>query len=128
MRELLFLAGAGAAGAVSRYALSGWTYRVFGERFPYGMLAVNVLGSFLIGLVMQAALSADLLSREARVAATVGFLGAFTTFSTFSYETMKAIEDGEWTKAGANVVLNILLCLGATWLGLLTARQIWGGA
>ncbi len=128
MRELLFLAGAGAAGAVSRYALSGWTYRVFGERFPYGTLAVNVLGSFLIGLVMQAALSADLLSREARVAATVGFLGAFTTFSTFSYETMKAIEDGEWTKAGANVVLNVLLCLGATWLGLLTARQIWGGA
>ncbi len=128
MRELLFLAGAGAAGAVSRYALSGWTYHVFGERFPYGTLAVNVLGSFLIGLVMQAALSADLLSREARVAATVGFLGAFTTFSTFSYETMKAIEDGEWTKAGANVVLNVLLCLGATWLGLLTARQIWGGA
>ncbi len=128
MRELLFLAGAGAAGAVSRYALSGWTYRVFGERFPYGTLAVNVLGSFLIGLVMQAALSADLLSREARVAATVGFLGAFTTFSTFSYETMKAIEDGEWTKAGANVVLNVLLCLGAIWLGLLTARQIWGGA
>ena len=128
MRELLFLAGAGAAGAVSRYALSGWTYRVFGERFPYGTLAVNVLGSFLIGLVMQAALSADLLSREARVAATVGFLGAFTTFSTLSYETMKAIEDGEWTKAGANVVLNVLLCLGATWLGLLTARQIWGGA
>ena len=128
MRELLFLAGAGAAGAVSRYALSGWTHDVLGGRFPYGTLTVNVLGSFLIGLVMQAALSADLLSQEARLVVTIGFLGAFTTFSTFSYETMKAIEDGEWTRAGANVTLNIVLCLGATWLGLLTARQIWGGA
>ena len=128
MRELLFLAGAGAAGAVSRYALSGWTHRLFGDRFAYGTLAVNVLGSFLIGLVMHAALSADLLTREARVAVTIGFLGAFTTFSTFSYETMKAIEDGEWGTAAANVILNVLLCLGATWLGLLAARQIWGGA
>ncbi len=128
MRELLLLACAGAAGAVSRYALTGWTHSVLGHRFAYGTLAVNVVGSFLIGLVMQAALSADLLSREARVAVTVGFLGAFTTFSTFSYETMKAIEDGEWTEAGANVTLNVLLCLGATWLGFLAARQIWGGA
>jgi CrcB protein len=128
VREILILAVGGAAGAVSRYALSGWAHDLLGERFPYGTLAVNVLGCFCIGVAMQAGLSADLFSRSARLAITVGFLGAFTTFSTFGYETVRAIEDGAWNTAFTNVAANVMLGLFATWGGLQVARQIWGGA
>jgi len=128
VRELLLIGVAGALGTLSRYALSGWAYRLLGERLPWGTLAVNVLGCFLLGLVMQVGLSTDALSRTARVAITVGFLGAFTTFSTFGYETMKAIEDGAWGAAGLNVALNLVVGFLAVAVGFGLARQVWGGA
>ncbi len=128
MRELLVLALAGALGTVGRYSLSGWAYRVLGERFPFGTLAVNVAGCALIGLVMEIGLSTELLSRPARAAITVGFLGAFTTFSTFSYETLRYIEDGAWWPALANTLANVVLGLAAAWAGLSLGRAMFGGA
>jgi len=127
MRELLIVAAAGAAGAVARYAVSGWTYEAFGARLPWGTLAVNVAGCFLLGLVMHASLATTLVSPEWRLAIATGFLGAMTTFSTFSYETVREMEAGSWGAAGANVMLNLALGLPATWLGLLLARRMLGG-
>lgn len=127
MREILLLGIAGALGTVSRYWVSGWTYQLLGERFPYGTLAVNVLGCLVIGFVMQVALSTDLLSRTARLAIAVGFLGAFTTLSTVNYETLRYLEDGAWWSALGNIAGNVGLGLAAAWAGLALARGLAGG-
>ena len=128
MRELLIVAAAGAAGAVGRYALSGWVYELAGERLPWGTLAVNVIGCFAIGYVMHASLATTAISPEWRLAIGTGFLGAFTTFSTFSYETVREIERGAWGAAGANIALNVAIGIPATFAGLYLARRIMGGA
>jgi CrcB protein len=113
----------GALGALSRFALSHQVYQWLGREFAWGTLSVNLLGSFLIGLV--AVLLVDKLgaSNEWRAFIMVGFLGAFTTFSTFSYETLQYIQVGELHKAVLNIGLSVLSCLLAVWLGMLTARQ-----
>lgn len=128
MREALLVTLAGALGSLARYGMSGWAYRALGERFPYGTLVVNVVGSLLIGAVMQVGLNTELISRSARLAIAVGFLGAFTTFSTFSYETVRYLEDGAWWPAGVNAGANLVLCLSAAWAGLRIARSLIGGA
>ena len=122
MVEIVVVAVGGACGAVSRYIISGWAPP------PYGTLAVNVVGCFFIGLVMHVGLTTDLLSRNARVLLTTGFLGALTTFSTFTYETLTAAQDGDWRTAGVSVGLNLVLGLGATWAGFVLARLTFGGA
>ena len=122
MVEIAVIAVGGACGAVGRYVISGWAPP------PYGTLAVNVLGCFLIGVVMHIGLTTDLLSRNARVLLTTGFLGGLTTFSTFSYETLMAAQDGDWRTAGLNVGLNLVLGLTATWAGFVLARATFGGA
>jgi len=127
MWEIIGLAIAGGIGAVGRYAISGWTHRLFGTRFAYGTLVVNVLGCFLLALLMEAALDANVVPRSLRIPLSVGLLGAFTTFSTFGYETIRYFEDGAAILALTNVAANIILCLAATWSGLITARSIWGG-
>lgn len=126
--QILLIALAGSVGALSRYGLSTLAANVFGPKFPYGTLTVNVLGCFLIGFVMHVAQSTDILSADIKMAVTVGFLGALTTFSTFSMETYKYIEDAQWLLAGANVALNVLLGLIATIIGLAAARLIVGGS
>jgi len=128
MREMLVLALSGAAGTLARWGLSGAMYRLLGERFPYGTLAVNVVGCVLLGAGMETALLTDALPRALRVPLAAGFLGAFTTFSTFGYETMRYVEDGAWSLAGINIVANLVLGLGATWLGFVTARVGFGGS
>lgn len=128
LREILLIAVAGALGTASRYGLSGWGYRLLGEHLPYGTLIVNVLGSLLLGFVMQVGLTSEAIPRSVRIAVAVGFLGAFTTFSTFGYETFRYLEDGAWWPAAANVALNLTLGLGAIWLGVVTARGLFGGA
>ena len=128
MRDLLVLALAGAAGTLSRYALSGWAYRLFGGGFPYGTLAVNVIGCFLVGLLMEVAVATDLLPAAWRLPLAVGFLGAFTTFSAFGYETLQYLLDGAWGPALSNVGANLLLGVGATWIGFVAARGLFGGA
>ena len=119
MREALYVAIAGAAGAVARYGIG----RAVGVRaFPYATLAINVVGSFLLGFVL--ALAAERLDREVAAALTVGFLGAFTTFSTFSHETVVLIRSGRSAAAFAYVALSIALGVGAAFAGYEAGRAV----
>lgn len=118
------IAAGGAVGAVLRFAVSNSIYRLVGRDFPYGTLTVNVLGSLLMGLLFILLVERQVASAEWRAALLVGLLGAFTTFSTFSLETMALLEDGELSRALLNIVVSVLLCLAATWLGMGIGRQI----
>jgi fluoride exporter len=124
VQQLLAIAGGGALGAVLRFSMSSNIYRVLGREFPYGTLAVNVLGSLLMGLFFILIIERGALSAEWRSVIMIGFLGAFTTFSTFSIETLSLLESGELSRAALNIFLSVALCLGATWLGLVIGRQI----
>lgn len=121
--QFVFIGLFGAIGCLARYFVSGWTYALCGRFLPYGTLAVNVLGSFLIGLIMEASLRSALIPADLRVGLTVGFLGGFTTFSTFSYETFRLIEEGSFVQAGSNMLVSVVLCIVFTGLGILLARQ-----
>lgn len=122
--QFLYIGIFGGLGCVARFLVSGWTYALVGRGLPYGTLAVNVLGSFLLGLLMVFGLRSTLLSPELRIGLTVGFMGGFTTFSTFSYETLKLMEEGSLWQAGANIVLNVSICLLFALLGMQLARQL----
>lgn len=124
MLQLLTIAGGGALGAVLRFGMSSYIYRLLGRDFPYGTLAVNVVGSLVMGILFILFVERGLVSAEWRSAIIIGFLGAFTTFSTFSIETLMLVESGELSRAALNVVLSITLCLAATWLGLVMGRQL----
>ena len=126
MRVLILIALAGAVGAVSRYALSGWTYRILGDSFPYGTLAVNLIGCFLLGAVQQVGQITDLISQETRVVIAIGFLGALTTFSTFGYETLRQLEDGNWVAAIGNISAHLVLGLFSVWAGIVLGRLVFG--
>jgi protein CrcB len=116
----------GAAGTAARYWLGGWAPRVLGAALPWGTLAVNVLGSFLIGAVMHVGLTTELLSPTLRIALTVGVLGGFTTYSSFSFETLRLLQDGAWALALLYVAGTLLGCLGACALGFGVARWLAG--
>ena len=124
MQVILLIAGFGALGCVTRYYVSGWVYDLFGRSFPYGTLAVNILGAFIIGLVMEFGMRSTLLPVNVRIGLTIGFLGGLTTFSTFSYETFKLLENGEFFVAAANVLMSVTTCLIFTWLGIHAARYL----
>ena len=113
----IFVAVGGATGALARYWLSGWVASAFSGFFPLGTLVVNVLGSFLLGFGMQA-MEAVPVSAEVRTMLTIGFLGAFTTFSTFSYETVALLRDGDWTRATLYTGLSFVLGLTAVLIGI----------
>ncbi len=113
-----------AGGGLARYYLSGWVYDLLGRAFPFGTLIVNVIGAYLIGLIMELALRSTLISDVLRIGLTVGFLGGLTTFSTFSYETFKLLEDGRFIIAFANVLASVFVCLLFTWLGIVTVRSL----
>ena len=115
---ILAIAAGGALGAVLRYLLSGWVHELAGARFPWGTLAVNALGSFFLGLVMAGLLEHAVTGSVARAFWTIGVLGAFTTFSTFSYETLTLLSIGDWRAGIANVGANLALGLAAVLLGL----------
>ncbi len=126
MNQLIAVALGGAFGAVVRFLVSTGLYHWLGRGFPYGTLAVNVVGSFLIGLLTEALiLQRVAITLEYRAAILVGFIGAFTTFSTFSLETLYLIEQGSLTKAGLNIVVSVLGCLLAVWIGLLCGRSLF---
>jgi len=122
--KILYLGIFGGLGCVARYMVSGWVYTLAGRALPYGTLVVNVCGSLLLGLIMEGTLRSTLLSPELRFGLTVGFMGGFTTFSTFSYETVRLLEEGSVTAAGANILLNVTVCIFAALVGIFLARQI----
>jgi CrcB protein len=121
--QVFYLGLFGAFGCVTRYLVSGWVYNVFGRTLPYGTLAVNILGSFLLGLLTEGSMRSTLLSPELRVGLTVGFMGGFTTFSTFSYETVRLLEDGSFIAAATNILLNVVVCVLMAACGISLARQ-----
>lgn len=124
MQQLLAIAVGGALGAVFRFGVSNGIYHLLGRGFPYGTLAVNVMGSLLMGFLFTVFVEKLAISAEWRSAILVGFLGAFTTFSTFSFETLTLIESGAIQRAMLNILLSIVLCLAATWIGLNLGRQL----
>ncbi|HSU82647.1 MAG TPA: fluoride efflux transporter CrcB [Thermoanaerobaculia bacterium] len=126
MARFLWICLGGAAGTGARYLLSGWLLRAAGPGFPWGTLAVNVIGSFLLGLIMQVSLTTGLISPALRLALTTGVMGGFTTYSTFNYETLQYLQQNEWLAAFTNVAVTLLVCLAAGALGLLGGKLLAG--
>lgn len=120
---LLYIAMGGAVGAVARYGVAGWVQDRAGFAFPLGTLVVNILGSLLIGFALRY-LEAVRWTPEVRALVTIGLLGAFTTFSTFSYETVGLLEEGEWLRAGLYAAGSVVLGLVAVYVGLTTAGYV----
>lgn len=124
MQVILYIALFGALGCLTRYFLSGWVYKALGGVYPSGTFAVNIVGAFCIGLIMEFSMRSTLIPPSLRIGLTIGFLGGLTTFSTFSYETFRLLEDGELLIASVNVLTSVLVCLVFTWLGIAAARYI----
>ena len=128
IRELAVIACFGALGAMARYGVGLWSTQLPFPQFPFGTLIVNVLGCFLMGLVMHLGDSAKLLPHWAVTGVAVGFLGAFTTFSAFGYDTVVLLQSGRMPLALLNVLANVCLGLAAVWAGMALARQLVPGA
>jgi CrcB protein len=124
MQTVIYIAVFGALGCVARYFLSGWTYEKLGWGFPWGTLSVNVVGAFIIGLIMELSLRGAMIPANLRIGLTIGFLGGLTTFSTFSYETFKLLETGRVVMAFGNVMISVAACLLFTWLGIVVAKVL----
>lgn len=123
MLKLVYVGAGGFAGAVSRYLSLALAARFFGSRaFPYGTMIVNLTGCFLIGLGLGIAMSKDVLSSEARLLIFTGFLGSFTTYSTFGYETFILARDSHFIGSSLNVILHVCLGLAAVWAGDFISR------
>lgn len=124
MQTIFAIAVFGALGCLSRYWLSGLIYRLMGQSFPFGTLAVNLVGAFIIGFIMEFSLRSTLIPPTLRIGVTIGFLGGLTTFSTFSYETFRLLEEGNLFVAAANSLLSVVACLTLTWAGITAARYL----
>lgn len=122
--RLLLLAAAGAAGALCRYGLSGLVQTWLGSRFPWGTAAVNIVGCLAAGLLFGLFETRWALSGEARVVLMIGFLGAFTTFSSFMVDTTGLLRDAEWLMAAGNVILQNGLGFVALYAGLVISRLV----
>jgi CrcB protein len=126
MAAYIWIALGGALGSVARFWCSGVAARLFGETFPWGTIIVNVAGSFIIGFFAtltgpDGRVFADTLTRQFVM---MGILGGYTTFSSFSLQTLALLQDGEWWLAGANIALSVIACLAAVWLGHALAASI----
>jgi fluoride exporter len=114
----MVIAIGGALGACLRYFISQMALQWFGKGFPFGTLAVNILGSCLLGIVYGLIESEYVAGHPWRTFLSIGFIGALTTFSTFSLDTLLLLQQGAWLKAGMNILLNLFACLLAAWLGI----------
>jgi CrcB protein len=124
--RLLLVGAGGFLGSVLRYIVSGYVQQSSGSvQFPYGTLAVNVIGCFVIGALSALAENRGVFTTEARLFVFVGILGGFTTFSTFSNETMNFLREGDNLRAVVNVAAQLILGLGAVWLGRSIVTAIW---
>lgn len=123
MRTAMWVGVAGFFGSIARYAVSGAVSRV-DESFPWGTFVVNITGSFALGFLVAALAHRFVVHPDLRVAITVGFLGAYTTFSTLSLETFEFAETNAWGWAAVNVVASVVAGLAAVWLGTLAGRQV----
>jgi fluoride exporter len=124
---LWYIAVGSAIGGMSRYVIGGLVQRLLDTTFPAGTLLINVTGSFLLGAILRYGVETPTLTPEVRAFLTVGVCGGYTTFSTFSYEAVTLLEDGEWGRAGMYIGLSFLLSIAATFLGFALARQaiVW---
>lgn len=125
MARFLWICLGGAIGTGARYLLSGWLLRITGSGFPYGTLAANVIGSFILGFLMEAAMTTGF-PPTLRLALTTGVMGGFTTYSTFNYETLQLFQDEAWLLGFANLGITVIACLVAGVLGLATGRLVAG--
>ena len=119
-----YIALGSALGGVGRYLVGALVQRTAETTFPTGTLAVNITGSFLLGLIIRYAIETPSVTPEMRAFLTIGLCGGYTTFSTFSFETARMMEDGEWTRAAVYVALSLLVSVGAMFLGFAAARQL----
>jgi CrcB protein len=124
MNQILAIAAGGALGSVLRFLVSTWVHSFAGRAFPYGTLAVNVLGCLAMGLLFVLFVDRFTDNTVLRAGVLIGVLGGFTTFSSFSIETFNLLEQGEIVRASLNILGSLALCLGATWLGVIIGRQI----
>ncbi|MEO8504411.1 MAG: fluoride efflux transporter CrcB [Acidobacteriota bacterium] len=127
MSRLLWICLGGAVGTAGRYLLGDWLLRVAGPAFPWGTLAVNLLGSFLLGVIMQIALTTNWISPTLRLTLGIGVMGGFTTYSSFNYETLRLFQGGAWLFAAVNLTATVVGCLLAGVLGLSLGRLLGGG-
>ena len=124
MTKYLVVGLGGFLGAIARFWLGGYISERMGIRFPYGTFVINVSGSFVIGLILTILTENAHWSPNWRYLIPVGFIGAYTTFSTFEYETLRSVQDGQWLMAALNVVLSVTLGFLGVWLGVVTGRAV----
>ena len=126
MWNALWIFVGGGLGSLARWGVSGWIGNCFGQTFPWGTMVVNVSGSLIIGLFATLVEPGGrwMASMTFRNFFMLGICGGYTTFSSFSYQTLTLAEDGQWFKAGANSVLSLILCLLGVWLGHVLAGMI----
>jgi fluoride exporter len=122
LQKLCWIGLAGGLGALSRYGLAGLVQRATGPAFPWGTLIVNAAGCFLFGLVWSITENRITVSGSTRVIVLTGFMGSFTTFSTFAFETSALLRDSEWLLAGGNIIANNLVGVIFLFLGLIVGR------
>ena len=120
--KLLIIGIGGFLGAILRYSISGWIHKLFGSGMPYGTLAVNILGSFILGFFLFYSEDRQSFSPLWRSFIAVGIIGALTTFSTFSYETFALLQESLFSRAILNISMNLFLTLVAVWSGMSLAR------
>ena len=125
MGQVVAIMLGGAFGALSRFGIAQLMIQLFGKGFPYGTLVVNVVGSLLIGFFSVYFLTKTQWDPMIKMAVIVGFLGAFTTFSTFSMDTLLLLESGAVAKGMLNIALNVCLTLLSVWIGVLVARSFF---
>ena len=128
MIPFLLVCLGGAIGTGARYLLTAWALEVLGPSFPWGTFLVNATGSFLLAIVMYAGVEASAIPPTLRLMLGTGVMGGFTTYSTFSYETMRYLQVGSWGLAISNVLTTVFVCLAACIAGWATARSMFAAS